>query len=58
MKAETVVTEIADSVEEVSEVSDMIILVIKGIFAAGLKHRSQVRSGQVTGHRSQVRSSQ
>ena len=32
MKAETVVTEIADSVEEVSEVSDMIILVIKGDF--------------------------
>ena len=32
MKAETVVTEIADSVEEISEVSDMIILVIKGDF--------------------------
>ena len=32
MKAETVVTEIADSVEEVSEVNDMIILVIKGDF--------------------------
>ena len=32
MKAETAVAEIADSVEEVSEVSDMIILVIKGDF--------------------------
>ena len=32
MKVETVVAEIADSVEEVSEVSDMIILVIKGDF--------------------------
>ena len=30
MKAETVVAEIADSVEEISEVSDMIILVITG----------------------------
>ena len=32
MKAETMVAEIADSVEEVSDVSDMIILVIKGDF--------------------------
>ena len=32
MKVETVVAEIADSVEEISEVSDMIILVIKGDF--------------------------
>ena len=32
MKVETVVAEIADSVEQISEVSDMIILVIKGDF--------------------------